>query len=71
MVNTNKLRGKIVECGMSVVELAEAMGVDKATLYRKLNNSESFTVKDADSIASALRLSKEDAVAIFFSQYVA
>ena len=71
MVNTNKLRGKIVECGMSVIELAEAMGVDKATLYRKLNNSESFTVKDADLIASTLSLSKEDAVAIFFSQYVA
>lgn len=71
LVNTNKLRGKIVECEMSVSDLAEAIGIDKATLYRKLNNSESFTIGDADSIASALNLSKEDAVAIFFGQYVA
>ena len=35
MVNTNKLKGKIVECGMNISELAELIGIDKATLYRK------------------------------------
>ena len=34
MVNVNKLRGKIVENGMSVEKLAGAIGVDKATIYR-------------------------------------
>lgn len=71
MVNVNKLKGKIVECGKSVAELADEIGVDKATLYRKLSNPESFTLRDADTITSALSLSVDDAVAIFFAQYVA
>lgn len=71
MVNVNKLKGKIVECGKSVAEVSEEIGVDKATLYRKLSNSGSFTLGEADAITKALNLSKEDAVAIFFAQYVA
>ena len=35
MVNVNKLRGKIVENGMSIPELAANIGIDKATFYRK------------------------------------
>lgn len=71
MVNVNKLKGRIVECGITVAELADKIGVDPSTLYRKLNNAESFTLKDADFIVKVLGLSKEDAVSIFFSQYVA
>lgn len=71
MVNVNKLKGKIVECGKSIADLADEIGVDKATLYRKMNNPETFTLKDADAITTALNLVIDDAMAIFFSQYVA
>lgn len=71
MVNVNKLRGKIVECNTSVAELSERIGIDKATLYRKLNEPGSFTIKDADAIKEALNLSSADAVAIFFADTVA
>ena len=71
MVNVNKLKGKVVEQGRSIADLAEDIGIDKATLYRKLNNPETFTLRDADSIVKALGLPVEDAVAIFFSDYVA
>lgn len=71
-VNVNKLKGKIVENGMTVTALAEKIGVDRATLYRKLsNNGETMLVKDANAIVSALNLTAEDALAIFFSQIVA
>ncbi len=71
-VNVNKLKGKIVEQGKSIADLAAAMGIDRATLYRKLShNGESMLVKDANLIVSILGLSAEDAVAIFFSQCVA
>lgn len=50
-VNVNKLKGKIVENGMTVSALAEKIGVDRATLYRKLsNNGETMLVKDANAI---------------------
>ena len=71
-VNVNKLKGKIVENGMTVSALAEKIGVDRATLYRKLsNNGETMLVKDANAIVSALHRTAEDALAIFFSQVVA
>lgn len=71
MVNVNKLRGKIVENGMSVEKLAGAIGVDKATIYRKLsNNGETFSIGEADSIVKALSLNASEAQAIFFSQFV-
>lgn len=72
MVNVNKLKGKIVERGMSVEELANKIGVDKSTLYRKLNQSgETFTIREANLICEILELNGDEATAIFFSQYVA
>lgn len=72
MVNVNKLKGKIVENGMSVTDLADMIHIDKATFYRKLNaNGETFLIKEADAIAKALNLTGEEVNAIFFAQYVA
>ena len=71
-INTNKLKGKIAENGLTITELAEIMGIDKSTLYRKIsNNGETMLVKDAQAIAKALSLTKDDAVSIFFSETVA
>ncbi len=71
MVNINKLKGKIVEKGLKVERVAELMGIDKSTLYRKLGNSENITIKDADKLVEILEISTDEATAIFFSQYVA
>lgn len=72
MVNVNKLKGKIVECGTNVAELASKIGIDRATLYRKLNSDgKNFTIEEADLISKELNLSCEEVNAIFFSQYVA
>ena len=72
MTNTNKLRGKIVENGLTVPELAEKIGMDRATLYRKLSNgAETMLIKEANAIISTLGLTPDEAVAIFFSRLVA
>ena len=72
MVDVNKLKGKIVEKRLNIPELSGRMGIDKATLYRKINNNgEQFSIKEADSIVKELDLTKEEAMAIFFAQYVA
>jgi len=72
MVNINKLKGKIVENGISVEILAEKIGIDKSTLYRKMsNNGEALTVKEANQICKELRLSVGEATVIFFSDLVA
>jgi DNA-binding Xre family transcriptional regulator len=72
MVNINKLKGKIVEKELSVEKLAEKIGIDRSTLYRKMsNNGETFTIKEANLICKVLELNIQEASNIFFNQNVA
>lgn len=72
MPNINKLKGKIVEKGINISDLAMSLGINKSTLYRKLkNNGENISIKEAVGIIDKLDLSVEEANAIFFNQFVA
>lgn len=64
-MNIQKLRAKIVERGMNVESLANAIGVNRSSMYRKLNNC-TITIVDASKIKDALELSNEEATDIFF-----
>lgn len=71
-INIQKLKGKIVELGLSIAEVAEKMEINKATLYRKLENGgATLTVKDANLLVKILDLTAEEAMSIFFAQKVA
>lgn len=69
-MNVNKLRGKIVERGLNVGELAERIGMDRATLYRKMKD-QSFSVREARLLSKELDLTSDEVMAIFFTNYVA
>lgn len=72
MVNVMKLKGKIVENGMTVGRLADKIGIDRSTFYRRLENKgESFTIRETIKICDALNLTRDEAVGIFFTHYVA
>lgn len=72
MVNINKLRGAIAENATNVEKLADQIGVDSSTLYRKMSgDGGKFTIKEADLISKALQLTADQATAIFFAQFVA
>lgn len=66
-MNIPKLKGQMVERGLNVETLAAKIGVDKATLYRKLNASDKFTIGEAQRIKDVLGLSNDEASAIFFA----
>lgn len=66
-MNVNKLKGKMVEKGMNVETVAKSIGIDRASLYRKLNDLEKITVGDASKIKSILDISNEEAIEIFFN----
>ena len=71
-MNVNKLKGKIVENGLNVSQLASSIGIDKTTLYRKLTSTgDTLTISEAEKIARTLNLSMEDVNAIFFADFVA
>lgn len=72
MVNINKLRGKIIENGLSVKDLADKLEMDRSTLYRKMNSEgDTMTISDAERISKILNLSLEEVNSIFFRDFVA
>ena len=72
MVNVNKLKAKMVELGINVEELSEAIGMDKATLYRRLfAGGQTFLIKEVDAISKELKMTRDEVNEIFFSQFVA
>lgn len=72
MVNVDKLKGKIVERRLSVEEVAASIGLNVSTLYRRLNSGGgTFTIEEADKIATLLDLTADELNKIFFAQYVA
>lgn len=61
-----KLKGKIVERNTTQEAIADAIGINRATFYRKVKaNGDSFTIKEAKAIVDALALSNQEAIEIF------
>lgn len=67
-MNINKLKGKIVERGMNVEQLADAMGINRASMYRKLKRAEKITIGEALKIREILQLSNAEACEIFLGR---
>jgi len=63
----NKLKGKIVEKNMSVEKLADAINIDRSSLYRKFNNAEKITIGEALRIKEALQMTEAEAYDIFLA----
>lgn len=61
------LKGKIVANGMNVEKLAKDIGINRASLYRKLNNADKITVGEAIKMKEALKMTDAEASEIFLS----
>lgn len=65
-MNVSKLKTKMAEKGVNVETLAERIGIDRSTLYRKLNAEVRTTVGEAVKIKNELGMTDEEARSIFF-----
>jgi plasmid maintenance system antidote protein VapI len=63
----NKLKAKIIENGMNVEALADAISMERSTLYRKLNKFEKITIGEAVKMKDALGMTDAEATDIFLS----
>ena len=66
-MKVSKLRIKIIENETSIAQLAEAIGVSRSSLYRKLNSTGRITIGEAIKIKEVLNLSETEASEIFLS----
>jgi len=70
-INLNKLRGRIVEHGLTIEELAQRMDIHPSTFYRRMHSSDGFTVGELQKMLKILKLSAKDISDIFFGGGVA
>lgn len=67
-MNTQMLKGKIVESGMTQEAVADAIGMNRSTFYRKMKRKgNTFTVEEMNKIVQVIPLSREEASNIFFT----
>ena len=58
-VDVNRLKGKPVEKGFTGEKMADALGIDQSTYYRKLGDGGgTFTINQAIRISEILALSR-------------
>lgn len=72
-MNRNKLLAVLIERGMSVEKLAKCLGINKATLYKKMDKNQhaDFYRRELIAIQRELGLSNDEMNAIFFEEQVA
>lgn len=66
MFNVNKLKSLIVLNGLSQKEFAEKIGMNEATLYRKMKADGNFLRCEIDTILTVLKIN--DPTEIFFCE---
>jgi transcriptional regulator with XRE-family HTH domain len=71
MVNSNKIKGRIVELGLTQKDLAKALSVALPTVSQKINNVRSMNVKEAFIIAEVLNIPDKEFRDYFFKEEIA
>lgn len=67
MFNQNLLKAKAIEKGLSLAVLAQAIGKNEATFYRKLARDGDFSRFEIQCMVNKLGLNSKERDAIFFS----
>lgn len=67
MTNTNKLKAKIAECGLTMKELAKNINMSSATFSQKVSGKTKFSQDDIRKIDQELNLTSDEIREIFLS----
>ena len=66
MVNTRKLRAKIIEKGLTYAVLSDLLGISSCTFGKKMRNISEMTIAEAEQIISILDIPISETVDYFF-----
>ncbi len=66
MINTNKLKGRMIEKGLNFGKLAPLIGLSPSTLGRKIRNCADMTLGEVEAIREVLQIPPERVIEYFF-----
>ena len=67
MFQKNEFKAEVVRRGMSLDDVAKAIGINPASLHRKMNGTSDFYRGEIEKIVKLLDLSGSDVIRIFFA----
>lgn len=67
----NELKAEIVRNGMTLEEFADKTGIPRTTVWRRFENTDSFTLREITIISNTLKLNSKRIIEIFFAEEVA
>jgi transcriptional regulator with XRE-family HTH domain len=71
MVNTLKLKARMVEFGLTQKDIAEHLNIASSTASLKINNIRPMYLKEADLLADLLKINTEQFGEYFFTTNIA
>lgn len=67
-MNPTEFKVAQIRAGVTKEEIAGALGINVATLYRKLNGESDFSLSELRELKKLFNLSKDDVDRIFFGE---
>lgn len=61
-MNTNKIKAKIVECGLTQREVAEIIGISANSFSRKLHGKRDFLLSEVIALCSVLEFDNPEEI---------
>lgn len=66
MLNSNKIKGRLVELGLTQKDVADALNLAQATVSQKINGVRPLYLEEAKMLADLLKISAEEFGLYFF-----
>ncbi len=67
MINSNKIKGRMVELGVTQKDVAQHLGIAAPTVSQKINNIRPMDLTEAEKMAQMLKIPEEEFGEYFFS----
>ena len=65
-MNLELLKKKIEDSGLKQIHISEQLGIDRGSLYNKLNGKSEFTMTEIVNLCRVLNIDDKEKIQIFF-----
>lgn len=66
LINTKKIKGRLVEYGLTQKDVAKALNIAQPTANQKINNIRPMDLREAEKLADLLCIKPEEFQSYFF-----